>query len=220
MELIYTMVDIVLLTIKDGQLHVVLVARDREPRKGVTTLPGGKIEEADEDALAAAFRVLKERAGIDAPYLDQLRTYSGAKRDSRRWSISIAHYALVPLPMIERSARAGVTVAPVDSMPPLPFDHGDMVAEAVARLRNRSQYSSLVAYLVGEKFKIPQLHAAYEAVRGETIKIQNFRRKLKEMDFLEEVDEEYETGRPGKPAKLYRLKSEYRAQLRMVERGF
>lgn len=219
MDMIYTMVDTVLLTLKNNKLHVALLARDREPRLGVEALPGGRIFETDDDAYAAAFRILQERAGITVPYLEQLKTYTGKKRDSRRWSISIGHYALVPLSVIEDSGHEGLRLAPVDAMPPLPFDHADMVADAVGRVRNTSNYSSLPCHLAGDSFTIPQLFEVYRDTTGDnTLILQNFRRKIMPMDFLEPAPEEPVKTR-GPSATKYRLKAEYRQRLKIIPRG-
>ena len=61
-------VDVVLLTLQDDALKVALLKRDRDPFKGVIALPGGYIHVAEDvDARDAALRVLKEKAGIEAP---------------------------------------------------------------------------------------------------------------------------------------------------------
>lgn len=48
-------------------------------------------------------------------------------------------------------------------------------------------YSSLPVHLCPPEFTIPELHAAYEVVLGESINMANFRRKLADLDLLEEV---------------------------------
>jgi ADP-ribose pyrophosphatase YjhB (NUDIX family) len=73
-----------------------------EPCKDVLALPGGFIDaQCDRDTRAAALRVLHEKTGINAPYLEQLSTFSGPTREPRGWSISIVHYALVAYEVIE-----------------------------------------------------------------------------------------------------------------------
>lgn len=213
-------VDVVLLTLKDNLLNVALLKRDREPFKGVAALPGGFVHVAeDADARDAATRVLREKTGIDAPYLEQLSTFSGPARDPRGWSVSIAYYALVHHEVIEQAAHPGVKMASVDRKLSLPFDHKAIVDTAVARLRSKSQYSSLPCYLVGETFTLPQLQRVYEALMAEPINKVSFRRKMTEMDILESIDGEMEASGAHRPAQLYRLKPEYRDQLRLLERG-
>ncbi|MBC7501164.1 MAG: NUDIX hydrolase, partial [Herminiimonas sp.] len=106
MNTVICTVDVVLLTLKDAALNVALLKRDREPFGGLSALPGGFIDAVkDIDARDAALRVLKDKTGIDAPYLEQLATFSGAARDPRGWSVAIAYFALVPAEAIERIDR-------------------------------------------------------------------------------------------------------------------
>lgn len=220
MDALICSVDVVLLTIKSGSLHLALLKRDREPFKGTWALPGGYIHpEDDASAAAAARRVLKDKAGIDSPYLEQLATFSGPGRDPRGWSISIAHYALVPAALIEQTGRPEVRLVPVDALEGLPFDHREIVAAALGRVRSKSQYSSLPAHLCAPEFTLPKLQAVYEAVLGEPINKVSFRRKMDEMAMLEAVPGALETGKANRPAQLYRLKGEFRHALALAERG-
>jgi 8-oxo-dGTP diphosphatase len=79
-----------------GALHVLLQKRAADPFAGALALPGGYVHaQEDQDAAAAAARVLREKTGIVSPYLEQLATFAGPERDPRGWSVSIAHVALV-----------------------------------------------------------------------------------------------------------------------------
>ncbi len=212
-------VDVVLMALKDDALHVVLLERQNEPFAGALALPGGYIH-AQEDATAwdAAARVLRDKTGIASPYLEQLATYSGADRDPRGWSVSIAYYALVAQELLPID-REGLRLAPVSELPPLPFDHQGIIDLAVARVRSKSQYSSLPVYLCGERVTLPRLQTVYEAVLGETINKVSFRRKIDELGMLEPIAGEQETGAAHRPAQVYRLRGAYRRVLRTVPRG-
>ena len=90
-------VDVVLLTLREESLHVALARREHDPHAGAWTLPGGWVHtDEDDDALAAAVRILRAKAGLESPYLEQLKTFASRHRDGRGWSVSIAHYALAP----------------------------------------------------------------------------------------------------------------------------
>jgi len=210
-------VDVVLLTLRDAQLQVLLLKRDREPFEGALALPGGYVH-ADEDQGCedAAQRVLLQKAGLQSPYLEQLASFSGPARDPRGWSVSVAYFALVPEP---ESTHPGQLWLPVDRLPQLPFDHGRIVATAVERVRNKSQYSSLPVHLCPEPFTLPQLHAIYEALLGEAINTVSFRRKMDELAILEAVPGAKRADGAHRPAQLYRLKEEFRQTLRLVGRG-
>jgi len=199
---------------------VALLKREREPFRGTLALPGGYIH-ADEDADArdAALRVLRDKTGIEVPYLEQLATFSGMERDPRGWSVSIAFYALVAIEVIEKAGHPDVMLTAVDRKAKLPFDHRGIIDTAVARLRSKSQYSSLPCHLVGETFTLPQLQRVYEALMGESLNKVSFRRKIAEMDVLEPLAGQFEEAGAHRPAQLYRLKAEWREQLMLLERG-
>lgn len=212
-------VDVVLLTLHREALHVVLQRREREPFKGALALPGGYIHaQTDADAQAAAERVLLEKPGIRVPYLEQLASFSGPGRDPRGWSVCVAYFALVAEASLP-APSPNQPWLPVARLPTLPFDHKSIVDAAVARVRTKSQYSSLPAHLLGPQFTLPELQAVYEAVLGEPIHKVSFRRKVEELGMLEPITGALQSGRANRPAQLYRLKREFAHALSLLERG-
>jgi len=226
-----TTVDAVLLTVDAGRLCVLLARRDKTPFLGSWALPGGFVHaQEDSDCQATAKRVLRAKTGFDAPWLEQLATFSGPDRDPRGWSISIAHVALVPhpelmaaLPALARAPVAdggrisdAIALLPVDSAAcaALPFDHAAIVAKAVERVRGKSGYTSLPAYLLPREFSLPELHAAYQNVLGTTLDRAGFRRKIMEHGFIEETGATRMSG--GRPARLFRMKRTSLAEFRRM----
>ena len=188
-EIIFT-VDVVLLTQKGKDLHVVLLKREREPYLEQPALPGGYIHaQEDVDSLAAARRVLAEKTTLVSPYLEQLYTFANATRDPRGWSASISYYALVHVDVLLSQESGSFQLVPVDDLPQLSFDHNRIVDFAVARLRNKSTYSALPCYLLPELFTLTELQKTYENVLGNRLDKSAFRRKINELDFLETTKE-------------------------------
>jgi len=203
---IITTVDVVLFTLQDGRLQVVLVRRERDPYERQLALPGGYIHaDEDIDSQAAARRVLSDKTGLISPYLEQLFTFSGGARDSRGWSVSIAHYALVSIDVLMSQDNTRFTLLPADDLPQLPFDHNRIIDFAMDRLRNKSTYSALPCHLLPKVFTLTELQQTYEKVLGYRLDKSAFRRKINDLDFLEAIDEV----RMGvhRPARLYRIKS-------------
>lgn len=200
------MVDVVLLTLVDGRLHTGLARRQNpaEPFFDAWTLPGGMVRpQEDQDAEDTARRVLRDKAGLASPYLEQLATFSGAARDSRGWSASIAYYALVPAAV----APAGTEVfrwADVATVRSLPFDHLQILHAALARVRSKTSYSALPLHLVPADFTMAQLRTVYEQVLGGALDPRGFERRMSELDVLEPTGELRSAG--GKPARVYRRK--------------
>lgn len=198
------MVDVALFTLRDKALCLLLAHRVDEPYKGVLALPGGFIRvDEDLDAGEAASRVIRAKIGMDAPYVEQLYTFSGKLRDPRGWSISIAYYALVPEEAVASATAEGLVVVPVDKLPPLPFDHDKIVAMAVNRLRGKATYSSLPAFLLGDRFTLNELHQVYQQVIGARLDKASFRRKIMDQAMVEPIEGE-RGGGAHRPAQLYR----------------
>ncbi len=201
-------VDIVLLTIFEGQLAAMLLAREAEPFKGQPALIGGYVHvDEDADAEAAVRRILKAKAGLEGLFFEQLQTFATGDRDPRGWSVSIAYFALVPHQML--AERSGNRLLPRSADEPgdLPFDHGQIVAAARERLRGKGAYSTLAARLLPDVFTMSELQAIYETVLGEKLDQSAFRRKMNDLDLLREVvGERRQTAQARRPTTLYRLK--------------
>lgn len=205
-------VDIVPLTVKDGRLSVLLARRDKQPYARRLALIGGYVHvDGDVDLDATARRVLTEKAGIADLFVEQLMTFSGRKRDPRGWSASIAYFSLTPPAEIAPALdRADLWLAPIEDLPPLPFDHDDIVAAAVARLRGKGAYSDLPARFLPEQFTLADLHQVYQLVLGEPINEDAFRRKIMDRGFIEEIEgAKRRADGARKPSQLYRLKPGY-----------
>jgi 8-oxo-dGTP diphosphatase len=220
MDEIICTVDVVLLTLKDGALHVALLKRDRDPFSGALALPGGYVRPGEDmDTQDAAIRMLREKTGIVSPYLEQLGTFSGRGRDPRGWSISVSYYALVAADVVNQAGNPHVDLVLADKIRGLPFDHQQIIQAALDRVRNKSSYSSLPVYLCGDAFTLPQLQGVYESLLGESVNKVSFRRKMEELAILEPIEGALETGKANRPAQLYRLKQQYRDHLSLTNRA-
>jgi 8-oxo-dGTP diphosphatase len=213
-------IDVVLLTIKNEKLHVALVKRESPPFQHHDALPGGYVhEQEDSDCLDSALRVLRTKMGIRPPYLEQLETFSGKYRDPRGWSVSVVYFALVSLEVIEATDNPLVSLVDIDDLKDLPFDHLKIIRATVNRIRNKAQYSSLPCFLAGETFTLPALQKIYEICLDDTLNKVSFRRKIAEMDVIEEVAGQLSKQGACRPAKIYRLKPHYLEKLKTLENG-
>jgi ADP-ribose pyrophosphatase YjhB (NUDIX family) len=197
-------VDIVIFTIQAGVLKVLLVKRRIPPFAGQFAIPGGFVHE-DEDLDQAALRELKEETGVSDVYLEQLYSFGKPDRDPRGRVVTIAYFALISA---DRKLKAGSDAAEAawyatDDLPPLAFDHGEILDYALERLRNKLEYTTVGFQLLPEKFTLTQLQEVYQAILGRQLDKRNFRRKMSVLKILKPI-KEYQRG-GQRPAQLYRF---------------
>jgi 8-oxo-dGTP diphosphatase len=198
-------VDVVPMCLRHGQVHAVLQRRNKPPEQDRLALIGGYVHpEEDENAAAAARRVLAQKGGMRVRVLEQLMTFSGLARDARGWSASVAYYALLAERDVPAAAPGLLTIVPVREVTGLPFDHDAIVAAAVERLRRRASYSSLPGFFLEETFTLSALREAYRITLGHTINDSAFRRKIDELHVVEPVPGAMSKS-SARPAQLYRL---------------
>ncbi len=200
-------VDVVIFTLENRELHVLLVKRSRWPYAGYWAIPGGFVD-MDETLEQAARRELEEETGVRDVYVEQLYTFGDPGRDPRMRVISVAYIALVRADaqrLRVSDESTDVRWFPISALPqPLAFDHDQVLAYAISRLRSKLEYTTLAFQLLPEVFSILELKHIYEQILGEELDKGNFYRKIKEADILEETNLQRE-GR-GRPTRLWRFK--------------
>jgi 8-oxo-dGTP diphosphatase len=132
-------VDVVIVVAKGERLKVLLVKRRRPPFEGCWAIPGGFVEPG-ETLETAARRELREETGVEPACLEQLHTFGDPGRDPRGWTVSVAYLAQLDITDVARwQLQAGSDAIEVGwfdlhDLPPLAFDHADILAFAASRL--------------------------------------------------------------------------------------
>ncbi|MFC8565473.1 NUDIX domain-containing protein [Streptomyces sp. NPDC057245] len=124
----------VVVTTTDG--YVLLIERGWDPHAGQWALPGGHVDPGETSRTAAA-RELAEEAGVYAvpEELSQVGTWDAPGRDPRGRYVTVAyHVTVLPGTPVEAGDDA-VTVCwwPLAALPPLAFDHADIIDAATAQ---------------------------------------------------------------------------------------
>jgi 8-oxo-dGTP diphosphatase len=129
--------DIVVFAKKDKKLHVLLIKRGMPPYKGKWCLPGGFMEWGETCEETAA-RELFEETALKPPRLRQIGAFSRHGRDPRGTVVSVAFMTV--LKSGKNKLKAGDDAAeadwfPLSGLPPLGFDHQEIIAAAQAAAR-------------------------------------------------------------------------------------
>jgi 8-oxo-dGTP diphosphatase len=211
-------VDIVILTMVAGVLHVLLVRRGQAPFEGMWATPGG-FKRPDETLDEAARRELGEETGVTVPsLLTQFGAYGDPGRDPRMNVVTVGYLAVL---RDVGAITAGTDAAHTELVPvsdileerlELGFDHLGIVRDAVERVRVELEVSGIATAFVGTTFTMAELRGVYEAVWGVQLDAANFRRSLVGEDGW--VIPTGRTARPGRgggrPAELYRAGREWK----------
>lgn len=200
-------VDLVIFTVNDDMLKVMLVKRAEGPFADGWSLPGGFLK-VNESLEEAALRVLKEKAGVENVYVEQLYTFGDPERDPRARVITVTYFALIPWKDLIQSPSSKVSDlmwAPVNHLPKLAFDHREIVEYAVQRLRAKASYSNIVYGLMPRQFRLSELQRMYEIIINDKLDKRNFRKRMLATGLLQETGRKEIAG-AHRPAMLYKFK--------------
>lgn len=174
----------------DGEnLKVLLIERGLDPYKGYWALPGGFMR-MDETIEQCARRELMEETHVDDIYLEQFKVFSRPDRDPRGRVVTVAFIALIrpqEFQVIGGDDAAQAAWFDVDMLPPLAFDHLDILDTARDHLKEMIKLRPIAFNLVEKEFTVDELRKVYEAVNGTTYDRRNFERKLIRTGIVEEV---------------------------------
>jgi len=205
-----TTVDVIIFAIRNEMLHVLVECRqagEAEAGPGLCGLPGGVVDTSrDRDLVSCARRTLSEKTGVSSAYLEQLGSWGSATRDPRGWSATHAYFALMAEEVGAASVAPGAQWVPIVGgriKPRLVFDHDDILAAAIQRLRRKVEYTSLPAYLMPAEFTLPELQRVYEIVLDRPLEKSAFRTRILASELIAPIARMRRGA--NRPAQLYRL---------------
>ncbi|MBQ8453775.1 MAG: NUDIX hydrolase [Bacteroidaceae bacterium] len=123
--------DCVVMT-KETTPHVLLIERGSDPFKGHWAFPGGFMN-MDETAEQCAIRELEEETGLKVSSFHQIGAYTKVNRDPRGRTITVAYLATLDAPadVCGQDDAAKAQWFPIDALPPLAFDHNEIMKDAL-----------------------------------------------------------------------------------------
>ena len=202
---VWVSVDCIIFGFDEGKLRVLIGRRQMDPGRGEWSLYGGFVR-SEESINDAANRVLYDLTGLRNLYMRQVGAFGSVDRDPGERVISIAYYALINVKDYEDELRIehGVEWVNIDDIPKLYSDHNEMIKKARKLMRQKISSEPVGFQLLPSLFTLSQLQKLYEAVHGEELDKRNFRKRIKEMDFIEKTGLIDKTG-SKRGAYLYRF---------------
>ena len=201
----YVSVDCIIFGFDKGSLKLLLLKRNFEPAKGSWSLMGGFVQDG-ESVDDAAKRVLAELTGLENVYMEQVGTFGEVDRDPGERVISLAYYALININEYDRNLvqQHNAHWAEINEIPPLVFDHPQMVKQARIMLQKKASSEPIGFNLLPSLFTLFQLQSLYEAIYGEPLDKRNFRKRVADLNYIEKTDKIDKTG-SKRGAALYKF---------------
>lgn len=216
-------IDCVVVGFDLNELHILLL---KFKEYEIWSLPGGFIQ-LEENMDQAATRILKERTGIKLPYLTQFHTFGDVNRRRNpvfpemneiqdlvsekmkgfieQRFISSGYLSLIDMRDCKPTPDAvsdECTWIPVNQLPQLLYDHGDIVAKAIEQLRSRINYMPVGISLLPAKFTMKEFQRLYEKILCKELDRGNFQKKMLKLGFLTRHEKQL-TGGAHKAPYLY-----------------
>lgn len=199
-------VDCVIFGFDGVSLKVLLIRSDLKKYKGKWTLLGDLVD-PNEDLDQAAYRILKERTGLNDVYLEQVKTFGKVGRHPAGRVVTVAYCSLINIQShklrILDNELHWHSVNSLDQKE-MGFDHQNIFNTCYSWLQKRVLEHPLAFNLLPPKFSLRELQSLYEGILNVKLDRRNFRKKFFSMDFLEDTGEE-EQDVPHRPGKLYRF---------------
>jgi hypothetical protein len=198
-------VDCIIFGFDQNKLKILIGKRNMDPGRGEWSLYGGFVRN-DESLDAAAQRTLLELTGLRNIYMSQVGAFGNIDRDPGERVVSIAYYALINVKDYSERLRKqhGVEWVNIEDIPQMYSDHNAMIAKARKLIQQKIKTNPVGFELLPELFTLTQLQRLYEAVNGEPLDKRNFRKRIKDMDYIEKTELiDKKTSKRG--ASLYRF---------------
>lgn len=200
------------------------------------SLPGGHVLRG-ENVEDSAYRILKERTGLTEIYLQQFKTFgkpertgnalellfksSGISPHIKSWLldrfISIGYYALVDFSKVTPTPdwlSERCSWHDINEIPPMLFDHNEIVDEALKSLKFAIYHQPLGYNLLPDRFTLPQLQKMYETILGKKLDRRNFQKKILSLGILNRLEERMKIGPHRSPFVYSYNKEKYEAALK------
>lgn len=169
-------IDLAIFGFSENTLKVLLIRSDLKKYKEQWSLLGDLIKPTEE-LDTAAYRVLRQRTGMDDVFLEQVHTFGEVKRHPAGRVVTIAYYSLINIEHHKLNILDNeLHWHDVKSVTNLAFDHQQIFETCYRRLQKRIQEHPLGFSLLPKKFSLRELQNLYEAILDTKLDRRNFRK--------------------------------------------
>ncbi|MFG4003345.1 NUDIX hydrolase [Flavobacterium aquidurense] len=195
-----------------------------------SSFPGGHIGR-NETLTGAASRILKDRTSLNHIFLQQFHTFGDSMFRLKDFNNDLPQIAKDSLPadnwLFQRTFVVGFYALidfskvkikkdfffeqfawlDINDIPPLLYDHNEMLDKALTALRNQIYHQPIGYNLLPEKFTLPEIIALYETILNKKLDRRNFPKKLMSLEIMIKLDEKRNIGQHRAPY-LYKFDKE------------
>lgn len=197
-----------LFTIEQGITKVLLIKRKNEPFLGDWVLTGGALYN-NEDLVDGALRELREKTGITGVEIKQFKAFGKVDRSPIMRMVAVGFIGIIDSKRVnilrETKNTSNADWFPIDKIPPLGFDHEEILHDALLELRKQIVKSNILKSLFPDGVTMPELQKTYEAILNKKFDRRNFRKKILSLDLIEDTNKS-DKFEGNKPAKVYQFK--------------
>ncbi len=210
-------VDVSICTIIDDDLKILLIKRKFPPYRNCWAIPGGFLDiDLEESLEEAAARELEEETGLKNLYIEQLKTYGDVDRDPRTRVVTTAYFSLIPYTALEnQKIRSASDAADAKwfslnnyieelklTNEALAFDHDTILLDLKQRLHGKISYTPIAFELLPKEFTWTDLRKVYETILDKSIDPTNFKKKIRAMYQITELEPKKTGTAAGRPPAL------------------
>jgi 8-oxo-dGTP diphosphatase len=197
-----------LFTIEQGIIKVLLIKRKNEPFFRDWVLTGGALFN-NEDLEVGALRELNEKTGITGVEIKQFKSFGKVDRSPVMRMVAVGFLGIIDSKRVnllrETENTSNADWFPIDKIPPLGFDHEEILHDALIELRKQIVKSNMLKSLFPDGVTMPELQKTYEAILDKKFDRRNFRKKILNLDLIEDTNKS-DKFEGNKPAKVYKFK--------------
>lgn len=203
---------------KDGILKVLLIRREMDPYRGYWMLPTSLLL-SNETIEECAAEALYDWVGLKDIHVEQCNIYSDLNRIPVERVIGNSLVGIVDIQTFEwkrKKRNDEICWFPVNEIPKVVYDHGEIIEDATKYIRKRLRNINYLKNLFPSDFSLPELQTVYEQILGHSLDRRNFRKKIMNMDILEDTGDKNDDTN-GRPAKLYQFIEDISDNMELTE---